>query len=379
MQVLQWLHLSLSARSAVLVLSSLLLLLLGDVAALATHYPSGTREDLLFHSALLPALWLAVSHMFRLRTGTQAATCGCILLLHWVMVAAWGLLEGINPLAALQVAAVLLFIAALTVYNTYNVELNARRVLLLVMASRRAKRQADNVMGQLLPVSVNTALSNNESIPFQILPHDVVILWADLVGFTALSAKMDSLGVLRMLHNIFVQFDALVEASALWKLDTIGDAYVVIGGLQEDTDGPSLVERQFALALSMQRIVSDISKHTNGEIGIRIGVHAGPVATGIIGTLRPRFYVFGRTVLEAEHMEATGQAGRVQVSPAAATMYRRRTYGLHARSQPPPFMFASGNDERGEEGIRSTWLQPLGSQITALPPPPPPQLGDTSY
>ena len=360
----QWLHASLSARSAVLVLASLLLLLLGDTAALNTHYPDGTPEDVLFHSALLPALWLAVSHVFRLRTGMQAATCLCIIVLHWVMAASWGLLRRVQPLAALQVAVLLFSIAALTVYNTYRVELNARRVLLLVMASRRAKRQADNVMGQLLPVSVNSALSRNESIPFQILPHSVVILWADLVGFTALSSKLDSLGVLRMLHNIFVQFDALVESANLWKLDTIGDAYVVIGGLQEDIDGPSLVERQFALALSMQRIVADIAAQTGGEIGIRVGIHAGPVATGIIGTLRPRFYVFGRTVLEAEHMEATGEPGRVQVSPEAAQLYSQRTYGLRSRSQPPLPMFnkkAEHNDGTPSP-VQSVWLHPLGSQ-----------------
>ena len=347
-----WLDSSLSARSLVLLFLSCAVLLLADALAVRVHYPTASPDALLFHAGLLPCMLMVLSHIFRLRTGVQVTAAAGVLLEFLIITAATGVLGAAAPASILLVLLQLLGLAALALYNTFYTELNARRAMLLVMASHRAKRQADSVMGQLLPASVNDALNRNESIPFRMLPFDAVILWADLVGFTALSASMDSMAVLRLLHTIFAQCDALVEASGLWKLDTIGDAYVCVGFGEAAGQGPALVEKQFALALAMQDIVEKAGGGCG--LGVRVGIHAGPVATGIIGTLRPRFYVFGRTVLEAEHMEASGATGRVQVSPAAASLYFQRTYGLQQREGAPAALFGEGPSPA------TFWLSPQG-------------------
>ncbi|CAE7345911.1 Npr2, partial [Symbiodinium sp. KB8] len=347
-----WLDSSLSARSLVLLFLACAVLLLADALAVRVHYPTASPDALLFHAGLLPCMLMVLSHIFRLRTGVQVTAAAGVLLEFLIITAATGVLGAAAPASILLVLLQLLGLAALALYNTFYTELNARRAMLLVMASHRAKRQADSVMGQLLPASVNDALNRNESIPFRMLPFDAVILWADLVGFTALSASMDSMAVLRLLHTIFAQCDALVEASGLWKLDTIGDAYVCVGFGEAAGQGPALVEKQFALALAMQDIVEKAGGGCG--LGVRVGIHAGPVATGIIGTLRPRFYVFGRTVLEAEHMEASGATGRVQVSPAAASLYFQRTYGLQQREGAPAALFGEGPSPA------TFWLSPQG-------------------
>ena len=89
---------------------------------------------------------------------------------------------------------------------------------------------------------------------------------------------------------------------------------------------PQALERILRVACRMQEAVEAVSNKYDKKIGIRIGVHAGPVATAIIGTLRPRLMVFGPTVLESEAMESEGREGRIQVSEAAYKLYLRRAF-----------------------------------------------------
>lgn len=165
-------------------------------------------------------------------------------------------------------------------------------------------------------------------MPFEVHPDDVVILWADLVGFTELSSGMHPTQVMHTLHDIYSKFDRIVENQKLWKMDTIGDAYVVIGGLVENSDNARLTESLFKSASCMMEVMEFLRAKTGYDIGVRIGIHAGKVASGIIGTLRPRYYVFGSTVLEAEALESSSKRNQIQVSEAAAQLYRATQFCL---------------------------------------------------
>jgi len=261
--------------------------------------------------------------------------------------AALGLLDYDSCLPGEIASSVLTLFAPLlfAVFDACGQEARGRRALLQRLASRRAKTQADGVLEQLLPTHVNDKLRRNEPVPFEIHPNDVVMLWADLVGFTALSATLEPHQVMAILNALYSRFDALVERAHLWKVDTIGDAYVIIGGLVDagkggaadgnDLPGPALVERMFKVATSMREQVRSVAMATDQDIGIRIGIHSGPVATGIIGTLRPRWHVFGPTVLEAEHMESEGRRSWIQVSEAAFRLYNMRGFSLVERVRHP--------------------------------------------
>ena len=190
------------------------------------------------------------------------------------------------------------------------------------------QQEADAVLNQLLPKVINDRLEKNEAIPFELHPDNVVILWADVVGFTELSSQLTSTQVMQMLNRIYSRFDKIIEDENLWKMDTIGDAYVVIGGLVEDSDNPRLTESLFRSANSMLEVMQYFRRQTQYNIGIRIGIHAGKVASGIIGTLRPRYYVFGSTVLEAEALESSSRSNEIQVSEMAARYYRATQFNL---------------------------------------------------
>jgi class 3 adenylate cyclase len=292
----------------------------------------------------IPVLPLSVAAMF------SSTTFGAVAVVLSRL--ALGLLTSDQCLPTEALISTSMFVLALFVglWDAMGQESLARRALLQRLASRRAKTQADSVLEQLLPTHVNEKLRRNEPVPFEMHPNHVVMLWADLVGFTALSATLQPHQVMKILNSLYSRFDALVERASLWKVDTIGDAYVIIGGLvdarrpkeagsrrPESTDlpGPELVERMFRVASSMREQVRDIAQTTGQDIGIRIGIHSGPVATGIIGTLRPRWHVFGPTVLEAEQMESEGRRAWIQVSEAAFRLYNTRGFSLLERVRQP--------------------------------------------
>lgn len=302
------------------------------------------------HSVPIPLAFMFALPLLPFSSGAMATLSLGGALSVLVARAIFGLLDLTACLPAELAATILMLFVPLffAVFDAAGQEAQDRHALLQRLASRRAKTQADGVLEQLLPTHVNEKLRRNEPVPFEIHPNDVVMLWADLVGFTALSSTLKPHQVMAILNALYSRFDALVERAHLWKVDTIGDAYVIIGGLvdsqqqkpgegptRSDMPGPELVERLFGVATSMREQVRAVAQATGQDIGIRIGIHSGPVATGIIGTLRPRWHVFGPTVLEAEHMESEGRRSWIQVSEAAFRLYNMRGFSLVERVRHP--------------------------------------------
>ena len=122
-----------------------------------------------------------------------------------------------------------------------------------------------------------------------------------------------------MLSDLFLRFDQLVEERGLEKIKTIGDAYMVVGGLPEPMEGHA--ERIIDLTLAMQNAASDLP---GSPLTLRVGVHSGPVAGGVIGRRRFAYDVWGDTVNVAARLEQQGVPGRVQVSEATRQLVDRR-------------------------------------------------------
>ena len=147
---------------------------------------------------------------------------------------------------------------------------------------------------------------------------DVTVLFADLVGFTEMSADMDPSTLVGLLDDIFSTFDALADAEGLEKIKTIGDAYMVAGGRPAPRpDHPEAVAR---VALAMRDEVAVISPRVlAGSLSIRIGMDTGPVVAGVIGRRKFIYDLWGDAVNTASRMESHGLPGRVQVTARAAT------------------------------------------------------------
>ncbi|HXD10260.1 MAG TPA: adenylate/guanylate cyclase domain-containing protein [Anaerolineales bacterium] len=141
---------------------------------------------------------------------------------------------------------------------------------------------------------------------------EVTVLFADIVDFTSLSARISPEQLVQMLNEVFSAFDQLAEKYGLEKIKTIGDAYMAVSGLNGPE--PNRPEAAAAMALDMQTELRRLGEITGIDLKVRIGIDTGPVVAGVIGTKKFIYDLWGDTVNTASRMESQGLAGRIQVT-----------------------------------------------------------------
>ncbi|EGD83230.1 guanylate cyclase [Salpingoeca rosetta] len=170
--------------------------------------------------------------------------------------------------------------------------------------------QVDALINSILPPSVAHELSSGRIPPAKRFEH-VTVLFSDIAGFTAISSGIPSIEVMHMLHELFVKFDDLADKHGCYKVETIGDAYMVAAGCPEECEDHAL--RIARLAIDMVHAANSVISPLDGEpLSIRVGIHTGPLMAGVVGRARPRYCFFGNTVNVASRMESTGLPGCVQ-------------------------------------------------------------------
>ena len=193
--------------------------------------------------------------------------------------------------------------------------LEFRRARKEIEDANREKQNAERVLFTVLPQAIATRMKEGEKRIADEL-RDVSLLFADLVGFTAMSTRINPQDLLGLLERIFSEFDLLTASFQLEKVKTIGDAYMAVGGAL--ASAPDHLEKCARLALAMLPTVEQISADTGTKLAIRIGVHAGPAIAGVIGTNRLSYDLWGETVNFASRLESSGIPGRIHVSAIVA-------------------------------------------------------------
>ncbi|HXJ57418.1 MAG TPA: adenylate/guanylate cyclase domain-containing protein [Verrucomicrobiae bacterium] len=196
---------------------------------------------------------------------------------------------------------------------------NAHELLARVrthLALDRLHRENQRLLLNVLPAPIAERLKKEAGLIAERF-DDVSVLFADIVGFTPLSAQLSPPDLLDLLNRVFSAFDELAGQHGLEKIKTIGDAYMVAGGLPEPQ--PDHLASMARLALAMHESVRTIG-HRSGPLSLRVGLHVGSVIAGVIGIRKFIYDVWGDTVNTASRLESHGTAGRVQVSEA---VYRR--------------------------------------------------------
>jgi adenylate cyclase len=176
---------------------------------------------------------------------------------------------------------------------------------------QRAEGQVRTLLHNVLPPSIAARKLAGEA-PIVDNFVEASLLFADVVGFTSLSTRLDSTRVVAMLSDLFSRFDGIIARHGLEKIKTIGDCYMVAAGIPHPLPGHLNLLAQAALQMLAE--TSNIRAPDGGQIAIRIGMHAGPVTAGVIGEAKFIFDVWGDTVNTASRMESHGAAGRIQVT-----------------------------------------------------------------
>ncbi len=176
---------------------------------------------------------------------------------------------------------------------------------------RVEKQRSEALLLNILPQSIVSRMRNGETVIAD--QHaDATILFVDLVGFTSLSTQHPPEKVLDILTKIFGLFDTAVATHGLEKIKTIGDAYMVAGGLPEPVSDHA--RRAAELAIEMLTIVCQLRDSQHIDLQARIGIHTGPVIAGVIGARKLMYDVWGDTVNTASRMETFGAPDRIHVS-----------------------------------------------------------------
>jgi len=188
-------------------------------------------------------------------------------------------------------------------------------------ALRAEQEKSDQLLLNVLPQAIAEQLKQGESNPAQRF-EEATILFADIVGFTSLASRLPPLQLVQLLSEIFSSFDRLAVQLGLEKIKTIGDAYMVAGGVP--TSQPDHAEAIMEMALGMSHEIRRFRHENNRPLRLRIGINTGDVVAGVIGLHKFSYDLWGDAVNVASRMESQGIPGKIQVTEATYQRLKHR-------------------------------------------------------
>ncbi|NMF86668.1 adenylate/guanylate cyclase domain-containing protein [Nodosilinea sp. P-1105] len=188
-------------------------------------------------------------------------------------------------------------------------------------ALRIEQQKSEQLLLNILPKAIVDKLKQLEGSLAERF-DDVTILFADIVNFTPLAAQVGPLDLVNWLNQIFSAFDRLAEQYHLEKIKTIGDAYMVVGGLPVPTHDHA--EAMMEMAIAMQETADRMARTDGQTFQLRIGINTGAVVAGVIGIKKFSYDLWGDAVNIASRMESQGMPGKIQVTEATYQRVKHR-------------------------------------------------------
>lgn len=176
--------------------------------------------------------------------------------------------------------------------------------------------RADTILLMTLPRAAVDQLKRGQEPPFEVSNDECTVMMADIVGFTKMAEAIRPHELIRILDEIFHEYDQLAEGLGLEKIKTMGDGYMIAAGAPDPYPGHE--DAIATLALSMVEVTHTLSGRFGLPLEVRIGIHSGVAWGGVIGQTRIAYDIWGDTVNMAARMEQHGLPGRIQLSEETA-------------------------------------------------------------
>jgi len=216
----------------------------------------------------------------------------------------------------------------------------------IICESTESKPEFENLalLHKMLPPHVASALSKGQKVEPEEFDQ-VTIFFSDIVGYTELSSNLPPSKVMTMLDRLYTKMDSACNSSYLYKVETIGDAYMCAGGLPKPQELHALRVALFSLLAinASQNTLIDEEAPDLGCINIRVGFHSGPVVASVVGDLNPRYCLFGDTVNTASRMESNSEKNKINMSPQAHKFLLEQLPGVETHSR--GFLFIKGKGD----------------------------------
>ncbi|XP_065303181.1 guanylate cyclase soluble subunit beta-1-like isoform X4 [Dermacentor albipictus] len=186
------------------------------------------------------------------------------------------------------------------------------------------KKRTEELLHSILPSKVAKLLCQN--LPVEAEKFETVsCLFSDIVGFTNMCGSCAPMAIVRLLNKLYLQFDNLSHVHGVYKVETIGDAYVVVAGVPDFVEDHA--DRLIVMGLDMITATKSVRNPVNGEpIQMRIGIHTGYATAGVVGMTMPRYCLFGNTVTLANKTESLSKPSRVNVTEVARSHLTKKEY-----------------------------------------------------
>ncbi|CAH6792663.1 Gucy2d [Phodopus roborovskii] len=231
------------------------------------------------------------------------------------------------------------------------------------------RRKTERLLSQMLPPSVANALKMGTTVEPEYFDQ-VTIYFSDIVGFTTISALSEPIEVVSFLNDLYTLFDAVLDSHDVYKVETIGDAYMVASGLPR-RNGSRHAAEIANMALDILSYAGNFRMRHAPDVPIRVraGLHSGPCVAGVVGLTMPRYCLFGDTVNTASRMESTGLPYRIHVSRSTVQtlLSLDEGYTIDVRGQ---------TELKGKGSEETYWLTGKVGFCKPLPTPLPIRPGD---
>ncbi|KAM9614115.1 guanylate cyclase soluble subunit beta-2-like [Morphnus guianensis] len=193
------------------------------------------------------------------------------------------------------------------------------------------KKKTEALLYAMLPQHVANQLKEGKRVEAGEF-KECTILFSDVVTFTNICAQCEPIQIVLMLNSMYLQFDRLTTVHDVYKVETIGDAYMVVGGVPVPV--PTHAERVANFALGMIIAATGVQNPVSGNpIQIRVGIHTGPVLAGVVGEKMPRYCLFGDTVNIASRMESHGVPSKIHLSSSTYQCLRYKNFEMTERGE----------------------------------------------